>query len=157
MNSSTDLLSQLHNIHPPTPVPFWPPAPGWWIVAILVILFIMVAGWIYRRYYLSQAFKRMALKILKQLRQDYQCSGESIQLVMALSILLRRVALVKFPRHQVAGLIGRSWLQFLDETGHTKAFTQGLGQVLVTVPYQKYSQVDTEALFNLVTTWIKQQ
>ena len=96
MNSSTELLSQLHDIHPPMQVPFWPPAPGWWIVAILVILFIMIAGWMYRRYYLSQAFKRMALQILKQLHQDYQRSGDRVELAMALSILLRRVALVNF-------------------------------------------------------------
>ena len=155
---NADLLNQLHDIHTPLPPPFWPPALGWWIIAgLLILLFTSAVWWWYRHYYLSQAFKRIALKELTQLREDYQHNNDSTQLVMALSILLRRVALVKYPRSQVANLIGMAWLQFLDKTGKTQDFTNGQGQVLRTAPYQKSTLIEANDLFRLVTTWIKQQ
>jgi hypothetical protein len=151
MMFSTELL---YDIHPPAPVPFWPPAPGWWIVAILLISGV---GWWCWYYYFSQAFKRIALKKLKQLHKDYQRSGDATQLAMELSILLRRVALVRFPRRQVANLIGAAWLQFLDKTGKTQDFTKGQGQVLCTAPYQKSPLIEANDLLRLVKAWIKQQ
>ena len=30
-------LVNLKDIHLPSPVSFWPPAPGWWILAVLLI------------------------------------------------------------------------------------------------------------------------
>jgi len=156
--SPNDLLNQLLDIHPPIPVSFWPPAPGWWIVAVFLTLFSGIVGWRYRRYYLSQSFKRIAIQKLKQLHKNYQHNHNSTQLVIELSILLRRVALAKFPRRQVAGLIGTAWLQFLDEKmGNTKEFTEGQGQVLRTAPYQKSSHIDIKTLLNLATVWIEKQ
>ncbi len=154
MKTSTELLSQLYDVHPAPPVPFWPPAPGWWIITI-----VLIGGmwWWYRHYYLSQAFKRIALQNLKQLRQDYQHHKNSSQLAMGLSILVRRVALVKFPHHQVSNLIRFEWLEFLNETGQTQAFTEGVGQVLCTAPYQKFSHIDADTLLSEVEKWIKRQ
>jgi hypothetical protein len=151
MMFSTELL---YDIQPPAPVPFWPPAPGWWIVAILLVSAI---GWWCWYYYFYHAFKRIALKKLKQLHKDYQRSGDATQLAMELSILLRRVALVRFPRRQVANLIGAAWLQFLDKTGKTQDFTKGQGQVLCTAPYQKSPLIEANDLLRLVKAWIKQQ
>ena len=34
---SEELLEQLADIHLPTEISYWPPAPGWWILSILVV------------------------------------------------------------------------------------------------------------------------
>jgi len=155
MSSCAFIENQLCDIHLPEPLSFWPFAPGYWIVIGVVILLLCSGGWWLYKYY-SQSVKNLALKELKHLRASYQ--NNHTRLVITLSILLRRVALVTFPRHQVAGLHGIKWLQFLDHTGNTKAFTSGSGQILGTAPYQKKPQIeDAEALFNLVETWIKQR
>ncbi len=161
---NADLLNQLHDIHTPLPPPFWPPAPGWWIVTgLLILLLTSSVWWGYRHYYISQAFKRIALQELTQMRENYQNNHDISTLIMALSILLRRVALVKYPRSEIANLIGMEWLEFLDKTGKTQDFTNGPGQVLRTAPYQKSiasqnsTQIEANALLRLVTNWIKQQ
>jgi len=153
--SSSELLNQLYDIDSVISVPFWPPALGWWIIAILLI--ISGVSWWYQYYYFLPAFKRMALRKVTQLREDYQHNHNNIHLVIELSILLRRVALAKFPHHQVAGLIGMAWLQFLDETGKTQAFTKGPGKLLCTAPYQQTSSIEVDVLIDLVTAWIKKQ
>jgi len=35
--SEENPLVNLKDIHLPPPVSFWPPAPGWWILALLMI------------------------------------------------------------------------------------------------------------------------
>ena len=35
---SEELLEQLADIHLPTEISYWPPAPGWWILSILVVI-----------------------------------------------------------------------------------------------------------------------
>ena len=111
----------------------------------------------YQHYYYSPAFKQIALQKLKKLHGNYRQNNNDVQLVVELSILLRRVALAKFPHHQVAGLVGIKWLQFLDKTGNTQEFTNGVGKFLCTAPYQQLPLIEIEILFDLVTLWIKQQ
>ena len=37
-------LVNLKDIHLPPPVSFWPPAPGWWILAVLLITSLFFGG-----------------------------------------------------------------------------------------------------------------
>jgi hypothetical protein len=55
------LLSQMADIHEPSPIGFWPPAPGW--IALGVILFIAVAllAYLLIRRYRRNAYRRFAL------------------------------------------------------------------------------------------------
>ena len=49
MNPSAAL--DLRDIHAAPPPPFWPPAPGWWLLAVLVLIALAVlATWAWRRY-----------------------------------------------------------------------------------------------------------
>jgi len=153
MNQSTELIKQLHDIHSPPLISLWPPAIGWWIIALFIIL--TTAWYYYKYYFIAHKIKRAALKKFKQLQQLHYKNQN--QLVIDLSILLRRVALAKFPQHQVAKLNGNTWLQFLDQTGNTKEFTQGLGQALSIAPYQKSPQIEVDRLMLLIEKWIRQQ
>ena len=46
-----------------------------------------------------------------------------------MSVLLRRLALMRFPRQHVAALTGNAWLRFLDESGGNGRFTARAGPV----------------------------
>ena len=35
---SEELLEQLADIHLPVEISYWPPAPGWWILAVMLLV-----------------------------------------------------------------------------------------------------------------------
>ena len=152
--SEENPLVNLKDIHLPPPVSFWPPAPGWWILALLLISTLFIGGvWLYRKYKKSKP-KTEALRILKDLQILYQNSHDELVSLRNLSNLLRRTALTYYDNDTVASLQGSSWLEFLDEKGKTKEFSQGAGKVLGNELFQKKLNPDMKALFPLVKKWI---
>jgi Flp pilus assembly protein CpaB len=103
MSDSATSLERLHDIMLPTPVPWWPPAPGW--IALLALL-VAVAAWIAWRAWKTwraNAYRRAALHELAALRD-----------AAPIAELLRRTALVVAPRSIVAANAGVSWTDWLD-------------------------------------------
>ncbi len=144
-------LAQLHDIHLPAPVSWWPPAPGWWAMAILSLLVVGLGYLGYRRHRRNR-WRRSALTALSQLRDS---APEALP--RQLSVLLRRVAVSRFPRHEVAGLTGQDWLTFLDRTlDDGDAFRAGVGQVLRDAPYRAgRAPVEPTDLLTLCERWIR--
>ncbi|HEY8290778.1 MAG TPA: DUF4381 family protein [Acetobacteraceae bacterium] len=98
-------LSNLRDIALPTPIPWWPPQPGWWLLlAGLLVLVLFGVAWLVRRYR-ANAYRRAALRALQQTGPE------------ALAALLKRTALAAVPRATVAGLTGNAWAAFLEQTG----------------------------------------
>jgi hypothetical protein len=126
MNSDQGSLAHLHDVIVPAPVPWWPPALGWLIVASMLTL--ALGWWLERliRLWQSNCYRREALALLDSGRIS---GGE-------LAILVKRVALSVYPRESVASLVGERWLSFLDQTGQTNAFTSGAGRWIVRLPYE---------------------
>ena len=100
-------LSNLRDIVVPPAVSFWPPAPGWWVVGAACVVAAGFAVAVAVRHWQRNAYRREALRALER------ADGRDI------SAILKRAALVAFPREQVASLNGAAWLAFLDRTGGT--------------------------------------
>lgn len=149
--NTLDPLQHLRDIHLPPPVSCWPLAPGWFALITLIIMLIGIATWLYYRQRRRFQWQRIALKELQSLEIAWQQQTSIIEL----ATLLKRVALARFKREDVAGLTGEAWLQFLDRTGKTKAFTEGVGRLLLTAPYQAKTPTETIELLQLVKRWIK--
>lgn len=98
----------------------------------------------------------MALQQLKQLRAAAHQGQTSTTILAELSILLRRVAISRYGRQQVAALHGEDWLAFLDRTGRTEAFTQQ-GRALLDAPYQRQTSQDAVPLLDLAHHWLRVQ
>jgi hypothetical protein len=154
-----DPLADLRDWHLPDPVSWWPPAPGWWLLTAVVLL---LAVWLARRLarrHQCGAPARRALLELSALRAGLAADGDTRAYAAGLSGLLRRLALARFPRDQVAGLIGQAWLDFLDATGGGQGFRQGPGQALAGLAFSgdlgDLDRPDPDALAELVATWIR--
>jgi hypothetical protein len=133
----------------------WPPAPGWWILGGLLLFLLLLSIWLWRRYR-RRAYRRAALQQLKELR-DAASQGQADSIVLAeLSILLRRVAISRYGRQQVAALHGDDWLAFLDRTGRTQAFAQQ-GRALLDAPYRRDSSLAAAPLLELAQHWLRVQ
>ena len=65
-------LEQLRDIHLPQAVHWWPPAPGWWIVAAVALaLTIWLSRYLQARYR-RQYFRGESQDLLKEIWQNYQ-------------------------------------------------------------------------------------
>jgi len=146
----------LKDIHLPDPVSWWPPAPGWLLLAVLVPILIVASVYLYKQMKRRTVFKS-ADKMLSAIRNDKK--AEPLQTLVALSVLLRRVAISTAPRTDVAGLSGSAWLAYLDSALPDAPFSQGVGRCLADSQYRQTVPADTdfEALFKLVDSWLKQQ
>ncbi|HGX93240.1 MAG TPA: DUF4381 domain-containing protein [Candidatus Tenderia sp.] len=152
-SAALDALDELRDIHAPEPVSWWPPAPGWWIVLGLVLLATLI-GLGLRYWRKKNALRESALAELAHIKTEFSESQDAVQLAARLSILLRRVAISGGDRKKAA-LKGRAWLAYLDETGQTRAFSEGAGQVLISAPYQSSAELDADALLAAVEAWLQ--
>jgi hypothetical protein len=148
-----DPLAGLRDIHlPPTP-PWWPPAPGWWLLALAALAGAVLGVRLGVRAWRRGRARRAAVRTLDALRARAR-DGETPQVLIAeLSTLMRRAAMSRHAREQVAGLTGSGWLEFLDDDTHR--FTRGTGRALVSAPYARAEQVDLEALLSLCESWVR--
>ncbi|MDX2314132.1 MAG: DUF4381 domain-containing protein [Gammaproteobacteria bacterium] len=148
-----DPLSELRDIHLPPPPPLWPPAPGWWLLGCVLIVAAALATRLALTRWRRGRGRRAAVRAMAELRNRYR-NGEARDVLTAeLATLLRRAAMNRHPRVQVAGLTGRDWLEFLDDDTHQ--FTNGVGACLSTAPYARGQAPDFDALFTLCEKWVR--
>ena len=99
----------------PPEISFWPPAPGWYVLAGLLVLGLLFLGFRYRRNYRRNSYRRLALNQLDELSKELG-DGPGPHHLMKLNRLLKLTALAVFPRERVASLYGEEWLTFLQES-----------------------------------------
>jgi hypothetical protein len=152
--NSPDPLAQLRDIHLPDPVSWWPPAPGWWLLALVALAFIAATTHFIFRYIRRNRYRKEALQELQRLNENR--AGLSTRgAVEQLAMLLRRVAIQTCGRKAVASLVGQAWLRFLDNKGGTNQFTAGPGKVLGEGQYQQTVEADLDRLHQVVEKWIR--
>lgn len=120
----------------------------------MLVLAVWIAWHAWKRWRAS-AYRRAALAEWQRLRTQATNPGLREVALRHLPELVKRTALAAFPREKVASLSGMEWLQFLDCTGDTDAFTRGRGQLLADLAYdpRAIAQLDTtavEELFSVV-------
>lgn len=104
MQDDSANLDRLHGLAVPPEIPWWPPAPGWYVVMAIVALGALRTGWLVWQRWKANAYRRAALRQL-----------ESAKDVPAVAELLRRTALAVAPRTKVTSLSGEAWLGWLAE------------------------------------------
>lgn len=154
--AKVDALAQLKDIHLPLPIGWWPLAPGWYGVMILVLIVSAGIVTLVRRRRRTRQPKKQALALLQvytaQYTQDYNAQLASARI----SELLKRVALVYYPRQQVASIHGQAWIQFLNQTG-SKVDFEPVKDLLLDVPFKPNEQTDLQPLIKQAQLWIKQR
>jgi len=153
MAEAPDLLP-LRDIHLPDPVPWWPPAPGWWMLFALAAA-TSLAAWFAVRHYRRGRLLRESRREFARIREQYRSDGDATRLAVGLSELLRRVVISRFPEKALAGLTGDAWLQTLDCVGRLVGFETGPGRVLADAPYRPCNALDGDTLLLLCERWLR--
>ena len=107
------MLAQLQDIHSAGTPGWWPPAPGWWILALLVLLLM---AWVLKKWLAWQSVrKRRAawLEALDRINREHDPSEQPHEFLAGLNRLFRAVALKAFPDNGCARLQGEQWVSFI--------------------------------------------
>ncbi len=147
---------ELADIHIPAKPSAWPPALGWWILLALLITLLTVLVIKFIRYKKLKKQQQRILQALAKLEGKLRKDRNTVALA-EINILLRRLALMRYPRKQIASLTGKNWIDFLDNSGNTQDFSKGAGRVLADVPYlaQMPEKIDIKELSRVVKKWVK--
>lgn len=149
-----DPLSQLRDIHLPEPVGWWPPAPGWWLLAFVVSVVVVALVFFLRGRFVNNRYRTVALNTLSGL--DGHDNDSASEVLTEISAILRRVAIQTYGRQRVAPLAGDAWLAFLDDTGKTSEFSSGAARVLGSELYRPTVEADIEQVLVIAKKWIKE-
>ena len=160
-----DPLSQLRDIHLPEAVTFWPPAPGWWVLLVLLLIGL---AFVYRQAIITMIQRRKLANALEQLNdahlhftvqsQDAENRNQAgLEFLAAINSLLNRVVMVKYPDAPSEKLSGNKWLEFLDSFDNSTDFTQGAGSALAEGVYRRTFDADADALLALAKAWIEKR
>ena len=96
MTDDPGSLDKLHDLALPDPVSLWPPAAGIVVVALALLAVLAILGWRAAARYRANAYRRAALAALGATSHDDRAAVEAV------SAVLKRAALVAYPRPQVA-------------------------------------------------------
>lgn len=149
-------LANLRDIHLPPTTTLWPLATGYYLLGFVTILLALIIIFCIH-HYRRNAFKREAIDRLNEVIARFELNQNHRIATAEISILLKRVALVYYPREHVAGLYPDAWVTFLEKNAKCLDFS-GVRDTLIKGPYQPdYLNDATPLLFSLAKQWIKQQ
>lgn len=167
---SLQQIPMLRDIQDIAPIPWWPPAQGWWLIA-LGVLIVIVGAWRWRA--------RLSLRIpipgitlgswrwdaaaaLRDLRRRAGKGQDARQIVGELSELLRRIAMARLGRAACAGLTGTGWLDWLTRHDPNGFAWHERGRLLTDAPYapagalkSPASATDLLALIDAALAWVE--
>jgi len=148
----SQLLSQLQDIHSAGQPGWWPPAPGWWVLALLVFLVFafLLKKWLAWR---SVRHRRQAwVAALEILNREHDPAQQPREYLAGLNQLFRAVALKAFPGTACVRLQGKEWVAFIvalmPDQGDDSL------QVLASGPYEPLPHFDAVALNESARSWV---
>jgi len=143
-------LDRLNDIVVPPAVSWWPPAPGWYFLAVvLLIAFLLACASMIRRYRANR-YRREALAELVRLKPG----PESLK---DLADLLKRTAMTASGRDTVAALSGDQWVEWLNGQCAHPVFQDVSRELLARSLYTSNStgsEQDVAALYQAVRQWV---
>ena len=151
----TDLLSQLRDIHGAPEAPWWPPAPGWWVLAALVAILLFLAIRKLMQQYRVRQRRLQLISFLEKVERDVDPRKQPEEYLASLNRVLKIVALRAFPGSHCAQMQGREWTDFLQIKLGEKAPGDELS-ILATGPYQRHPRFDAGTLSEITRLWIMQ-
>jgi hypothetical protein len=148
-----DPLAALHPLREPLPIGWWPPAPGWWLLAGLVLTALLLLAWYALRRYRANAYRRRALSRLAELAAEYQQRADPQRFLADTNALLKSTALVAYPRREVAPSSGPEWLAFLNRSLRQE---DQFPEDFVSGAYHRHCpDIDTNQVVRAASSWIK--
>jgi len=160
---NTELLEQLADIHLPEAVSFWPPAPGWWLLTLVLVSAVILLGRLTLLRLKQRKILEFALFELDKIHQQFEnlqaATGNDInaarlQFINDFNAVLRRVALWHHPEQEIASLSGAAWVDFIREKGDSTLMTDELADALQQGRFKPHCEFNVAQLYQFGQKWI---
>jgi len=144
-------LDNLHDIIIPDAVGYLPPAPGWYVLGLLVLALLFHFSMGFYKRYKKSLYRREALDELG----SYEEQGKEVTL--HLLTLAKRVAITAYGREEIAKLSGDRWWDFMEQHSKVKVSKELRAQIANLLYNKAYdtNSVDYSATKDFVTLWIQ--
>ncbi|MDT8321411.1 MAG: DUF4381 domain-containing protein [Xanthomonadales bacterium] len=150
----SSLLTQLRDIHAAAEPSWWPPAPGWWLLALILLVLAALALRVVGRWLARYRRRRQWLRELEALRQVHDPAREPREFLAGVNRLIRAVAVRAFPGTACARLQGPEWVDFIVSLLPEQAAPESL-RALAHGPYERLPEFDADALHEQAVTWVR--
>ena len=141
----------LRDIHVPSVSPWWPLAPGWWVVLTLLGVAIVILLVLWRRRIAWRRYVHAALSDLREARARYARDGDTLAFAATASELVRRVARTHDPRS--VALSGHAWRAALARMAPGQ--DASLLATLDDAKYRRDAAIDVDAASREVEAWVR--
>lgn len=151
-----ELLQRMRDIHYPNDPGWFPPAPGWWLLAALVVAALVWAYIWFRQRHSRQAPYAMAQQLLDQAHSQFSAGTLSPRdyLDTANEILKRLLIHIRH-NPQAVDASGAAWLAELDRLHGGNQFSKGPGQWLGDARYARVLPDQLPDLQGLLLKFVK--
>jgi hypothetical protein len=146
-----ELLALMHDLVVPDPVPWLPQTPGWWIVLGWFVAVVFLAAWQIVKRRRRNRYRRDALAELRAIASGPDV--DSPQAAQRIATVLKRTALVAYPRADVASLCGAEWARFLTESAGNDRQVADAADELAAAAYRPGA--DQKVLSGPARRWIR--
>ena len=144
----------LRDIHLPDVSLWWPPAIGWWLLPLVIVLIAFylpkLIRWLTRK-----PVKKLSLRELKRIRRDLEINHDEHQALRELSVLLRRTVMSYCGRNTSASLTGASWVEQLEQLSAEHCFSAEQSDWLSHGQYRPTAKCEIKALMRSCENWIR--
>ena len=135
LRSPPDLV--LRDVHAAAATPWWPPAPGWWLVFAAIGIDIAVYAFFAQR-------RRARRRAITRLFDDTLAGAPTpTAQIAAMSELLRRAARARNPAAD--RYAGQAWRDYLDAGAKQRLFDDATGALLIDGAFRRDVDADTVA------------
>lgn len=163
-------IAMLRDIHDIPSIHWWPPAPGWWLLAITLMLLALLVWRSRARLSLRipipgitlGSWRWEAAAALRDLKRRAVKGQDAKQTLGELSELLRRIAMARLGRPACAGLVGTAWLDWLAAHDPNGFLWRERGRILIDAPYapagtlrSRVGPKDLLALIDAALAWVE--
>jgi hypothetical protein len=153
----SDPLQQLKGLHLPTEPSWWPPAIGWWVLAIIVVVLLAwMTTEIVKKFKARRPIREgvsLFRKLCDQLEEEQITEKEFLH---DTNELLKRILIPGLGQAQYSRLSGQDWLSALDKISGTDHFTNGKGSILGDERFTKDPSINSENLITEIKHLLRQ-
>lgn len=145
----------LRDLHLPSPVTWWPLAPGWWLAMALMAGLLCFVQWRILKARHRRDPRRQAVAALNAAFHEWQSDFSQANYLHQSHSILRQLAMTLSDRAHIARLSGEQWVSWLERRSG-EALPEEARFALAHGAYQKAHTARVESLHKSYVHWARQ-